>query len=148
MVEKMISFSWLYNLKEKTQQALTSITIIASLQNVSLSVPQSQIKALQAYLMVICDEDLMTIIPTPKLTLLIRIIDICYLKDSEILLGINEAQLKVKISFVNYHFNYLVNLKMPKLWEDLNVQNTTSHGLIIAMLILSRMLQFSYFKRQ
>lgn len=40
----------------------------------------------------------------------------------EILLGSDEVRLKVEVSFVNSHFNYLLALHMRKLWGDPNVE--------------------------
>lgn len=56
-----------------------------------------------------------------------RLRDICDLKYLAIALELEKGQLKVKISFLDMHFNYLTQLKAPKLWEEPYVQSNIAH---------------------
>lgn len=69
----------------------------------------------------IINEDLAIITPHLNKNLLQRIKDICYLKYLLILLSIEERHLKVELGFIDYYFNYVIQLKMPNLLDKLDV---------------------------
>lgn len=75
------------------------------------------------------DEDLMKVTPHLKYVLLWWIINICYLKDLAILLGIEERNLKVEIGFIQYYFNNMNQLNMPNVWDKFDVQASINEWL-------------------
>lgn len=70
----------------------------------------------------ITDEDLASITPQPKQMLLRRIKDVYYLNNLSILIKLDEGQLKVVLSFIDDYLNYLIQLHMPKIWDEQDMQ--------------------------
>jgi len=66
---------------------------------------------------VIIEKDMAIMTPRSRKKKLRRLRDIYDLKDLVAALDLEKGQLKVEISFVDMHFNSLIQLKASKLWE-------------------------------
>jgi len=108
-------------LKNQIEQVVQKYNSYTTLHKLSLSIPKSRIEGIQNWLRALTEKDLEIITPRTRKTILRRTKDICDLQYLVFALDLEKNQLKIKIGFVNRFFCSLVQLKAPKLWEELDV---------------------------
>lgn len=123
----MVSLSKLYHLKNQAKQVILLYDAQIALQQLALATLRVKTKEMQYWLRVTMKKYLDRVTPRPRQIILRRIKDIFDFKNLATALDLEKGQLKVEISFANMHFNSLIQLKIPKLWEEVDVQSSVDH---------------------
>ena len=81
---------------------------------------------MQSWLRVLIEKDIMAITLRPRKLYLRRIHDLCELQNLVFNMDIGKHQLIRELGFINKLFNYLIEMKASKLWEEQNVQGSAT----------------------